>query len=45
MTSADGSYKQTVWIAKDSHMPVKEKDLAVYGKKRVTMVTTTEMVP
>jgi len=26
-------------------MPVKEKDLVVYGKKRVTIVTTTELIP
>jgi hypothetical protein len=45
LTSTDGSYKEIVWIAKDSRMPVKEKDLAVFGKKRVTIVITEELVP
>jgi hypothetical protein len=45
LISTDGSYKETVWIAKDSRMPVKEKALAVFGKKRVTIVITEELVP
>ena len=44
LTSTDGSYKETVWIAKDSRVPIKEKYLELYGKKRVTVVTTSELV-
>lgn len=45
LASDDGSFKETLWIAKDSRVPVKAKDLAVVGKKGVTIVSTVEMVP
>lgn len=45
LASSDGSYKETVWIAKDSRVSVKEKTLELFGKKRVTVVNTAEMVP
>ena len=45
LASSDGSYKETVWIAKDSRVPVKERTLELFGKKRVTVVNTAEMVP
>jgi hypothetical protein len=44
LTSADGgSYKETVWIAKDSRMPVKTSEFEVLGGS--TFSTTTELVP
>ena len=42
-SSGADSYKQTVWIAKDSRKPVKSYEADVLGKG--TMITTTEMVP
>ena len=45
LTSTDGSYKQTLWIAKDSRTPVKAKDVVVPGKKHVTIIIDTELVP
>lgn len=44
LISTDGSYKETVWIAKDSRVPIKAKYLELFGKKRVTVVTTSELV-
>jgi hypothetical protein len=42
LTSPDGSYKETVWIAKDSRIPVKTYAVEVI---KGTDVTTTELVP
>lgn len=42
LTSPDGSYQETVWIAKDSRIPVKTYAVEVI---KGTDVTTTELVP
>jgi hypothetical protein len=43
LTAADGSYKETAWIAKDSRIPVKTYAVEVYAKGSSS--TTTELVP
>ena len=43
LTSPDGSDKGTVWIAKDSRLPVKSSGSQVVG--RGTVFTTTELIP
>ena len=43
LTSADGADKGTVWIAKDSRIPVKSSGSQTVG--RGTIVTTVELVP
>ena len=47
LTSPDRSYKETVWIAKDSRVPVKTFTVITWkkGARKGTASTTTEMVP
>jgi hypothetical protein len=44
LTSADSSYKETVWIAKDSRTPVKASDSEVL-RSGVTIFTSAELIP
>lgn len=47
LTSLDGSYKETLWIAKDSRTPVKTYTVIVWtkGARKSTTSTITELVP
>jgi hypothetical protein len=47
LISPDGSYKETVWIARDSRVPVKTLTAVSWNKagRKGTATTTAEMVP
>jgi hypothetical protein len=43
LTSADGSYNETAWIAKDSRTTVKDFVIEAGGNKGGTISTTMEL--
>jgi hypothetical protein len=47
LTSPDGSYKETLWIAKDSRTPVKTYTVQIWtkGARKSRTSTITELVP
>lgn len=47
LTSTDGAYKETLWIAKDTRVPVKTYTIQVWrkGARKNTDTSATELVP